>query len=139
MVDTGEADDLTQEVFLRAHTAMHAFRADSSSRTWLLAIARRVCSDALRRRYRVRRLRDRLSPPEPVGLGSSLEPDDLVRRLEPERREAFFLTQFLGLSYHEAAEVCGCPVGTIRSRVARARAELLIALQATESGQSAAP
>ncbi len=49
----------------------------------------------------------------------------LVAGLEPERREAFVLTQVVGLSYAEAADVCSCPVGTIRSRVARARADLV--------------
>ena len=45
---------------------------------------------------------------------------DLLARLDADRREAFVLTQLLGLPYAEAAEVAGCPVGTIRSRVARA-------------------
>jgi RNA polymerase sigma-70 factor (ECF subfamily) len=45
--------------------------------------------------------------------------------LDEDRREAFVLTQLVGLSYAEAADVCRCPVGTIRSRVARARAELV--------------
>ena len=49
---------------------------------------------------------------------------DLLARLDADRREAFVLTQLLGLPYAEAAEVAGCPVGTIRSRVARARADL---------------
>ena len=49
----------------------------------------------------------------------------LLDALDPDRREAFVLTQLVGLSYAEAADVCGCPVGTIRSRVARARAELV--------------
>ena len=53
---------------------------------------------------------------------------DVLDRLEPERREAFVLTQLLGLSYAEAAEVAGCPVGTIRSRVARGRAHLMASL-----------
>ncbi len=48
--------------------------------------------------------------------------------LDPDRREAFVLTQVLGLSYAEAAEVCRVPVGTIRSRVSRARADLLTAV-----------
>jgi RNA polymerase sigma-70 factor (ECF subfamily) len=52
----------------------------------------------------------------------------LIAGLEPERREAFVLTQVVGLSYAEAADVCSCPVGTIRSRVARARADLVDAL-----------
>jgi RNA polymerase sigma-70 factor (ECF subfamily) len=50
---------------------------------------------------------------------------DLLTRLAPDRREAFVLTQLLGLPYAVAAEVAGCPVGTIRSRVARARADLI--------------
>ena len=49
----------------------------------------------------------------------------LLDGLDPERREALVLTQVLGMTYAEAAEVCGCPVGTIRSRVARARDDLL--------------
>jgi RNA polymerase sigma-70 factor (ECF subfamily) len=60
---------------------------------------------------------------------------DLLARLDPDRREAFVLTQLLGLSYAEAAEVAGCPVGTIRSRVARARADLIDSLaEGTEDG-----
>lgn len=50
---------------------------------------------------------------------------DLLTTLPDERREAFVLTQMLGLSYEEAALVSGCPVGTVRSRVARARAVLV--------------
>ncbi|MEV1147529.1 sigma factor-like helix-turn-helix DNA-binding protein, partial [Micromonospora sp. NPDC049799] len=53
---------------------------------------------------------------------------DLVRRLPAERRGAFVLTQLLGLSYAEAAAVEGVPVGTIRSRVARARNDLVEAV-----------
>ena len=53
---------------------------------------------------------------------------DLLTRLDPDRREAFVLTQIVGLPYAEAAEVAGCPVGTIRSRVARARADLVASL-----------
>jgi RNA polymerase sigma-70 factor (ECF subfamily) len=53
---------------------------------------------------------------------------DLLATLSPDRREAFVATQVLGLSYAEAAEVCGCPVGTIRSRVARARNDLIAAM-----------
>jgi DNA-directed RNA polymerase specialized sigma24 family protein len=55
---------------------------------------------------------------------------DLLDRLDPERRSAFVLTALVGLSYAEAAQVCECPVGTIRSRVARARADLVAWLMA---------
>ena len=53
----------------------------------------------------------------------------LLDGLEPDRRDALVLTQVLGLSYAEAAEVSGCPLGTIRSRVARAREDLIAAAQ----------
>ena len=59
---------------------------------------------------------------------------DLLARLDADRREAFVLTQLLGLPYAEAAEVAGCPVGTIRSRVARARADLVDSLAGVKPG-----
>jgi len=65
-------------------------------------------------------------PADRVGEGAVVS--DLLDRLDADRREAFVLTQLLGLSYAEAAEVAGCPVGTIRSRVARARGDLIDAL-----------
>ena len=118
LVDEAEADDLTQETFLRAFRGLPTFRGEASGRTWLLAIARRVCADAIRIRRRQRRLLSKLAEPETVPPTSDLEVEELVGRLALDRREAFVLTQFLGLSYAEAAMVCGCPVGTIRSRVA---------------------
>lgn len=130
LVDPHTADDLTQETYLRAFRALPAFEGRSGARTWLLGIARRTCADHLRVVVRRRRLDARLTAdaytgqphPDPAGhLGTA----DLLRQLPPERREAFALTQVLGLSYAEAAEVAGVPVGTVRSRVARARAELV--------------
>ena len=56
-----------------------------------------------------------------------------VDGLTDDRREAFVLTQVVGLSYEEAAEVVGCPIGTIRSRVARARIDLLDALREADA------
>jgi RNA polymerase sigma-70 factor (ECF subfamily) len=129
LVDPGTADDLTQETYLRAFRALPAFQARSSARTWLLGIARRACADHLRVVVRRRRLEQRLAAealvatptPEPGdGYGSA----DLIAGLPDERRSAFVLTQLLGLSYAEAAEVESVPIGTIRSRVARARDEL---------------
>lgn len=57
------------------------------------------------------------------------ELNELVAALDPDRRVAFVLTQVLGLSYHEAAAACDCPIGTIRSRVARARQDLMSAVR----------
>src|SRR5215217_3725550 len=132
--DPGSADDLTQETYLRAFGSLHRFENRSSVRTWLLSIGRRVCADAVRSRRRRRLtlvrddadlelLRREEGPADPVAEGATVA--DLLARLDPDRREAFVLTQLLGLPYAEAAEVAGCPVGTIRSRVARARADLI--------------
>jgi len=134
--DRDAADDLTQEVYLRALPALARFRADASARTWLLQIARHVCADHVRRRTRRRTLHDRLvrraDPADATVEDRSGEValDEVVADLDDDRRAAFVLTQVVGLSYAEAAEVCGVPIGTIRSRVARARADLLQALTA---------
>jgi RNA polymerase sigma-70 factor (ECF subfamily) len=117
------ADDVTQDTYLRALPALAGFRAEASARTWLLAIARRAAADAIRREQRRRRLVPRRPVPAPDHAGGIVV-GDLLAPLDADRREAFVLTQLLGLSYAEAADVAGVPVGTIRSRVARARAEL---------------
>ncbi|HEX5740457.1 MAG TPA: sigma-70 family RNA polymerase sigma factor [Pilimelia sp.] len=130
VVDPASADDLTQETYLRAFRALPAFAGRSTARTWLLGIARRTCADHLRAVVRRRRLLDRLATaaattvevPDPAAAHSAA---DLLARLAPERRTAFVLTQVLGLSYGEAAEVEGIPIGTVRSRVARARMDLV--------------
>jgi RNA polymerase sigma-70 factor (ECF subfamily) len=134
LVDHQAADDLTQETYLRAWRALPAFRAQSSARTWLLTIARRTCADALRVRTRQRRLAARLTAPLPQpDHADELALQSLLKALDPDRREAFVLTQLLGLTYDQAAQVCGCAVGTIRSRVARARTTLITSLQTAES------
>jgi RNA polymerase sigma-70 factor (ECF subfamily) len=134
--DRGSADDLAQETYLRAFTSLHRFEGRSSVRTWLLVIARRVCADAVRARRRRPVTVPQDGEREPVAPGDGPDPvaegravSDLLARLAPDRREAFVLTQLLGMPYAEAAVVAGCPVGTIRSRVARARADLMAALQ----------
>jgi RNA polymerase sigma-70 factor, ECF subfamily len=138
LVSREQADDVTQEVFLRAYRALPAFRGDSSARTWLLSIARRTCADAVRDLRRRRRLATKFErptyEPDPARL---ISVEALLGGLDPERRLAFVLTQVLGLPYVEAAEICDCPVGTIRSRVARARAELVERLG--EAGEHSVP
>lgn len=133
LVGPTHADDLTQDVYLRAVKSLARFRGDSSARTWLLAIARRVIADHYRSRRRRRALEE---PIEMVTSGPALhgELSAALRALDADRHSAFVLTQVLGLSYAEAAEVSGCPVGTIRSRVARARADLVAFLEDDEPG-----
>ncbi len=129
LVSVDDADDVTQDVYLRAWRALPNFRGESSGRTWLLAIARRACVDAVRARVRRRRLLARV-----VGEHASSDASELVQSLEPGRREAFVLTQIIGCSYEETGVICGVPIGTVRSRVARAREELLVAWRAAETG-----
>jgi RNA polymerase sigma-70 factor (ECF subfamily) len=138
LVDRASADDLTQETFLRAFKALPAFEGRSTARTWLLGIARRACADQIRSAVRRRRLTERLAGqactdlphPDPAHrLGAA----DLLDRLTEDRRTAFVLTQVVGLSYAEAAAVAEVPVGTIRSRVARAREDLVTALSKAQA------
>ncbi len=134
-----EAEDLTQETYLRALRALPGFAGRSSARTWLLSIARRVAADQVRRtmaRPRTTAVGDwdtvaaESSTHRRSGFDEGVLLRELVAGLEPDRRDAFVLTQVLGLGYAAAAEVCGCPVGTIRSRVARAREDLIRAMNA---------
>ena len=131
LVDPASADDLAQDTYLRAIPALRKFRGDAPVRAWLLAIARRACAAEIGARTRDRQLAARLAatpagtlgqpPAEP---GAQAAADGLLAALVPDRRAAFVLTQLLGCSYAEAAAICGCPIGTIRSRVARAREDL---------------
>lgn len=123
LVDPATADDLAQETYLRAIPALRQFRGDSSVRTWLLTIARRVCAHEIKTRQRDRRIWAKMGS-EATETSVRAEITELLATLEPDRRAAFVLTQMIGCSYAQAAEICGCPIGTIRSRVARARADL---------------
>ncbi|TDB84833.1 sigma-70 family RNA polymerase sigma factor [Micromonospora fluostatini] len=138
-----EVDDLVQETYLRAWRSLPGFAGRSSARTWLFAIARRVAVDHVRAavaRPRTTGVADWYRFADAAGAPAASAPDGevtlwgLVDDLVPERREAFVATQVLGLSYAEAARVCGCPIGTIRSRVARAREDLVAALAAPAAG-----
>ncbi len=134
-----QAEDLTQETYLRALRSLPGFAGRSSARTWLLSIARRVVIDQVRAAQRRPRITYAADPTVTsdqeqahiyglaAGFEDVVELNQLLGGLDVDRREALVLTQVIGLDYAEAAAVCDCPVGTIRSRVARARSELLAA------------
>jgi len=141
LVGPDEADDVTQDTFVRAWRALPAFRGDSSARTWLLAIARRACADAVRGRVRRRRLAERAASAATIAASTQIgdptgahDVHALIGALDNDQRDAFVLTQVVGCSYAEAASICGVPVGTIRSRVARARERLLTQVHEAETG-----
>lgn len=128
--DARDADDLAQEVYERAIKSLPRYRAEGAARGWLLTIARRVCADHVRRAQRRRRKEQAAIDDAHVQNGFTsdstlgVDLDELLSNLDDDRRTAFVLTQVLGMYYDEAAEVIGCPVGTVRSRVSRARVEL---------------
>jgi len=129
--------DLSQETFVRMIRGLRGFRGESGVETWVLAIARRACADSIRRLQRQRRLVRRLSATYVEETSSSADSTlifDMLARIPDERREAFVLTQIVGVDYETAAEIIGCSVGTIRSRVARARADLLEDHRRSEAG-----
>ncbi|MEU0674656.1 sigma-70 family RNA polymerase sigma factor [Streptomyces sp. NPDC006172] len=139
--DPQSADDLTQDTFLRALGSLHRFEGRSSARTWLLSIARRAVIDNIRHHSCRPRLSDtedwlsaaeRAQPRDLPGFDDGIALAELLDALPADRREAFVLTQLLGLPYAEAAGISDCPVGTVRSRVARARTSLTQWLDAAD-------
>ena len=133
------ADDLTQETFLRVLGALPRFAARSSARTWILSLARRTWVDSIRH-DRARPLKSateyedaQATTPTSNSWSEWVDARLLIDELPEERREALILTQVLGFSYEEAAKIAGVRVGTIRSRVARARADIIAASTETNS------
>lgn len=131
--DPDTVEDLVQETYARMMRSLPNFRGDGSAKSWLLRIARNTCADATRSRRRAR-TRTSFSQVPDVADGPAsgwTEVASVVSALAPDRRQAFVLTQILNLPYQETAEILGVPIGTVRSRVARAREELL-AVEAVE-------
>jgi RNA polymerase sigma-70 factor, ECF subfamily len=124
MGDRQHVDDQVQETYLRALRSLHTFRAESDARRWVIAIARRCCADAIEQQGRARRGELTRRPVNDHAVVTEI--NLLMSALPDDQRQAFVLTQVLGYRYDEAASVCDCPIGTIRSRVARARATLVV-------------
>ncbi len=124
------ADDLVQETMLKAWGAQDRFEPGTSIRAWTFVILRNVYLTEMRRnRFRGEYdegVAERILI-APAGQEGPIHLADMHRALltlPPERREALLLVGAGGFSYEEAAEICGCAVGTIKSRVGRARASL---------------
>lgn len=136
--DADNHDDLAQETYERAFGSLHRYRADGPAKHWLLTIARRTCVDATRKRSRRRAMRRRVAEQGDLQLVEGpndafrAEWTELLDELPPERRAAFVITQLNGLRYDEAADVLDVPIGTIRSRVSRAREQLVSLLEPSE-------
>lgn len=138
--DAGDAEDLTQEIFIRAYRAIGRFRGDSAFRTWLFRIATNAVRTHLGRRGRWRALwhrpgggddeaaAGRDDPPSTENLESDIVRRDAIDRalatLSPDLRAAVTLRDIEGLEYREIARALDIPIGTVESRIFRARQRL---------------
>lgn len=125
--DPDTVEDLVQETYARMMRSLPNFRGDGAAKSWLLRIARNTCADSTRSRRRSRARTSFLEVPDAHAAPAEGWPEvtSVVASLAVDRRQAFVLTQILNLPYQEAAEILDCPIGTVRSRVARAREDLL--------------
>jgi RNA polymerase sigma-70 factor (ECF subfamily) len=133
-----DAEDIVQDSFLKAYKAQESFRG-SDSRLWMLAIVRNTALDFLRR-YKLRAavsLDEQIHDPEDHaadperGLLERTRREQVreaISQLDPEFREVIVLREMEGLSYKEIASVLSIPMGTVMSRLSRARNLLLVEL-----------
>jgi RNA polymerase sigma-70 factor (ECF subfamily) len=130
-----DAEDVAQETFLRAHRALPEFRGDAKLSTWLYAIAARLCLSRLggSQRRLVRADEEILAriPDGGADPGRVMEEEErgaalrrAITELSEERRMVVVLRDLEGLAYEEIAEVLGIELGTVRSRLHRARLDL---------------
>ena len=136
--DSGDVEDVTQEAFIKAYRALERFRGDSAFYTWLYRIAanaaknhlvakgRRPSSDVSiedAEAFHEFGLNSDSGSPEAIAIGDELlgAVDAAMQALPEELRAALTLRELEGLSYDDIAEVLWCPVGTVRSRIFRAR------------------
>jgi RNA polymerase sigma-70 factor (ECF subfamily) len=140
--DPSEVEDVAQEAFIKAYRALPKFRGDSAFYTWLYRIAINTAKNYMVARGRRPPATDvdvedaefleNNAPLTDIGTPeANQEKDDLQRvineaieDLPEDLRTAFTLREFSGLSYEEITEIMGCPVGTVRSRIFRAREAL---------------
>jgi RNA polymerase sigma-70 factor, ECF subfamily len=134
------ADDLVQETILRAWANRTSYEPGSNLKAWLFTILRNYFYNEVRKRRRSVELHNDQAALE-VGVAegqpTSLHLQDLARALEElsqDQREALTLVSIGGLSYEDAAKMCNCAVGTVKSRVARARRELELKLGGPDVG-----
>ena len=138
--DVNHADDLVQETLLRAWAALDRFEPGTNMKAWLFVILRNCVLKSHRKRRRwiedpdglyAERLQTAPDQHLRLDIQDTLQ---ALEQLRPERREVLILTAAEGLSYEEAARICGIPEGTVKSRLARARADLarLLAIEGAE-------
>ena len=140
--DAFMADDLAQDAMLKAWHARESFQAGTNMKAWAFTILRNVFYSEKRRSWRRESLDPEVaeatlvSPSNPGDGLDLLALRNALNMLPEDQREALILVGAGGLAYEEAAEVCGCAVGTIKSRVSRARKAVIDLLESNQSGFS---
>lgn len=135
------ADDLVQETLVKAWHKQDTFQPGTNMRAWLFTILRNEFYSQMRKKGReVSDAEGALTEamavhPEQSGKMDLADMRKALQGLPDDQREAIILVGATGLSYEEAAEVCGCAVGTVKSRVSRARARLAELLDVGSSGE----
>ena len=122
--DRALADDVTQEAFLRAYRFLGSYRGDAKFTSWLFRIVRNCGMDALRSR-RSYLAKETPLPAPATNPETRAELQAALREISDDHREPFLLIEVFGLSYQEAADVLGLKVGTVKSRMHRARLSLV--------------
>lgn len=128
------ADDLVQETVMKAWVARERYEAGTNMKAWTFTILRNHFLNEIRRSSRMTEMSEGTEHPDLVAEATqedAVHVSDLesaLHRLPDDRREALLLVGAGGFSYEEAAQVCGVPTGTIKSRVARGRAQLMVML-----------
>lgn len=134
-----DADDLVQDTLIKAWSNRDKFEPGTNLRAWLFTILRNTYyTQVIRRRREVRdetgEYANNVRTPPTQDWSVALRAlQTALGQLPAEHREALILVGAAGLSYEEAAEICGCALGTIKSRVNRARARLLKIMDADEA------
>jgi RNA polymerase sigma-70 factor (ECF subfamily) len=140
--NAADADDLVQEALIKAWSHRDRFEPGTNLRAWLFTILRNTYyTVAVRRRREVRdengKYAASLSAEASQDWGVAVHAlQAALMQLPHEHREALILVGAAGLTYEEAAEICGCALGTIKSRVNRARAKLLKIMDADQASDA---
>ena len=125
-----DLDDIVQETYLRAWRKLGGFRGDCQPLTWLTRIAINVARNVARARRPVTAPQEALeqAPAAPAAWGEDrvlAAYERALDRLPPDQRAAFLLHETEGMTYQAVADTLGCPIGTVMSRLHRARAQIL--------------
>lgn len=137
--DRTEADDLVQETLIRAWNSLADFQEGTNFKAWLFTILRNNFYNGLRKlkhQTEYAKTMDESHFIEPATQDKKLEFKDVIQGLSalpPDQREALILVTVENMSYEQVAEICGCPIGTVKSRVNRARARLEAHLEGSQN------